>query len=192
MATRRGTCPVLTERTGKNTRHIMLRAVRAEKGEVPPLEGNYARCSHCGYEEKDVHFCDYEVTYYLGNWPHQKSCDKPGKLLVDELPDHRERPNGLCLPGRQYWVCTIHTQEAIDSRRKKSSEREDRLWKAQMDKVYYGTRGHGYENLLVELTDWLSHNEDLVLSDEWLAQIVGKMKSNSPLQDAVERSKDGK
>lgn len=194
MARRLGTCPVLTERTGKKTGHIMLaHRVYCKNCPKPSFAGrgsrsfcnkrshtSYRRCNSCEFEQRDWHPCDHTVSSYVGNWPSYHHCDKKAIELRDEGSDllgHREKG--------KFWLCKKHFPENVEQRQAEKQRQETIRWEASMESSRYGWIGKDYEKILLEMAGWMALNHEQVAEDEWLQKITGMMADNEQLMKVL-------
>lgn len=187
---RKGDCPVLSERTGELTKHI-INPVRPRCKNCPKVEWNrfercaehhptYGACSSCGYREPDKHFCDFVVGRSAGISTDFGYCNKGAKA---EYQYDRHELNGKNLVWG--FLCSIHTPEAR-KKRKDDWEAKYRAENAAADARY--KRQEDKEDafdILVELARWMYKNQDLIEADEWLNDIALKMATNEALQEAL-------
>lgn len=179
-------CPVGTERTGKPTRHHWNRVHGRTEKYVPSgndwaVSGqNSVQCNMCHEVTDEIHGCDTFVSSYIGNWPHYRNCDKRAK-------NHVTRRMGLLhkIEEGDWWVCNVHTVEHMQEKQRAKDARERAQFDARMASVYRSAAAPGYEQLLVDLADWLTNNLDIIEADEWLASIVRKMEDDPNLRAAM-------
>jgi len=197
MTRRIGTCPILTERTGKKTGHTMIpQRVYCTTCPESSYSGrdtrdfctkrtheSYRRCSSCTYEERDWHPCDQIINSYVGNWPSSRHCDKKGIELRNERKDFLDTPKG------KFWLCKRHFPENVEQKEKEKRRRENIRYEVSMDKSRYGWVGRGYEKILLEMAGWMALNHEHVAEDEWLQKIADMMADNEQLMKVLTEEK---
>ena len=197
MVAKIGQCPVLTERSGEKTGHIM-HPRREYCAKCPPrttggmgdarslcgrLHVTYRACNSCGeFEQRDWHPCDQIINMYVGNWPHYSYCDKKGVELRDE---HRTYA-GTREKGKR-WLCKRHFPENIEGREAEVNRRGKAKYDAGVATLTYGYVGRSYEKILLEVAGWMAANTELVTADEWLGKIANMIADNTKLMEALNR-----
>ncbi len=188
---RKGDCPVLSERTGELTKHIILpHRPRCKNCQKPEWNRNercsarhrtYAVCRSCGFTDENHHYCDETVGRSMGIATDFGYCNR----RADEqrhVPDRYHQPDGMVW----HYLCKQHLPEAVKARQDASEARyaaERARW-AERDKRD-DDKSDAFD-ILVELARWVAKNRDLAAEDEWLGQIAIKLAGNDAVQAALE------
>lgn len=142
---------------------------------------NYSRCSGCGYEERDFHYCDTFLSRPQGRMVVYGFCDRHAVEQRDERTDYFNK--AVESPGS--WLCRQHLPENVDARITKARLAGQAKYDNETESLRYGWIGKGYEKILLEMAGWMAKNHDLVESDEWLGQISEMMSTNVRLMKVL-------
>lgn len=88
----------------------------------------------------DYNFCCAEITYYIGQWPHQKQCGKK------------------CGYGPDGAYCKVHDPKAVEERREKSDAR----YREKTNKERYQWYGKTFYDALEQIAN--GHNDAMGLA----------------------------
>lgn len=173
----------------KKVGHIML-PVRPRCKSCPPLEKykttdrcnrvahpNFSRCSGCGFEDRDSHYCDTFISRAQGLMSVYGFCDRKATAQRDGRTDYFNKE----VPSPGSWLCTSHLPEKVRERIQTAERNQRFKFDAETESRRYGWVGKGYEAILLEMAGWMSKNRDLVETDEWLGKISEMMASNQQL-----------
>jgi len=142
---------------------------------------NWSRCSGCGYEERDFHYCDTFVSRPQGRMTVYGFCDRKAVEQRDARTDYFNKT----IPSPGSWLCKQHLPENVDARVTKARTVGAAKYAAETESLRYGWIGKGYEKILLEMAGWMAKNHDLVETDEWLGQISEMMTKNEQLMKVL-------
>jgi hypothetical protein len=182
-------CPVFSKRHGAPAKHIM-NPYRTRCSRCPKQDGyrlnercarkhpTYARCSGCGLEDRDRHFCDYVVGRTMGISTQFGYCDR--KAVAEVEMNWRLGYEDKKKAWR--WVCFQHHPDAFAKRKAEFQSRmqaDNDRWTA-LDKQHDDEREA--MRIVVDMARWIAANHELVEEDEWLGKIALRMAENSLIQ----------
>lgn len=193
---RKGDCPDRSARQGQRAKHNWVskrpRCQHCPKEEpyrnVERCERKhetFAYCNFCGVEDKTRHYCDVHVMSVF----HSKPCDR--RAVGDEpvrVPNPRNS-SFTTYPDEWRYVCFQHHPDSVTKRREEfeakiQADRERR--DAQLELAH--DRSEAFD-LLVEVAGWIANNRELVETDEWLADIAGRIAGNDTVMKKLDKAK---
>lgn len=189
---RKGDCPVLSERTGERTKHIII-PYRPRCRECPAAprykhtercsarHNTYARCYSCGYEDETKHYCDYIVGRSMGIATDFGACNRGATEEQRHVPDRYHQPDGMVWA----FLCKQHTPEAIQTRSEERNAKYRAYSAASDAREAERQSRHDAFDIAVEMARWIAANRELVETDEWLAKIATQMASNDAIQKGL-------